>query len=103
MCDVVCSTDCVQKYLLFNNQQISLLKSNALRKKIYRQQFSLFLRSGYVRKEELTLHLRYLSISKHLLCIHRWKKGPILASFWALFKNEIFKLSQKSCFVALNM
>ena len=31
------------------------------------------------------------------------KKGPISASFWALFKNATFELSQNSSFVALNM
>ena len=34
--------------------------------------------------------------------IHRWKKGPNSASFWALLISAIFELSQKSSFVALS-
>ena len=35
--------------------------------------------------------------------LHHRKYGPIPASFWALFKNAILELSEKSFFAALSM
>ena len=35
--------------------------------------------------------------------LHRWKYGPIPASFWTLFKKATFELSQKSCLATSKM